>query len=297
MKKILFPTDFSEPANNAFVYALQLAEKLNASITTLHIFSHPEIHIERGGIHPEALQHIYESIDMDEFENYKDSIPALRSIAEKEKLNHIELYHIMEDGSVIPKIIQKAKEGSYDLIVMGTKGAGWVKEVFLGTITGEVMERAGCPVLAVPKEAKFDGKINKIAVATEFKKEEIFHLQKVIELADAFEAHVYCLNVDIAGIQFYEKQKAEFTTHFKDTPRLHFKTIEGFDIMTALNDYLEKYRMDLLSMVIHKRNFIQEFFKFSMAKTMSYHAKTPILTFQSKALKKDESIAQKEGLA
>ena len=297
MKKILFPTDFSEPANNAFIYALQLAEKLKASITTLHIFSHPEIHIERGGINPEALQHIYESIDMDEFENYKDSVPALRSIAEKEKLTHIELYHIMEDGPVIPKIIQKAKEGSYDLIVMGTKGAGWVKEIFLGTITGEVMERASCPVLAVPEEAKFDGKINKIAVATEFKKEEKLHLQKVIELADAFEAHVYCLNVDLAGIQFYEKQKAEFTRYFKDTPRLHFKTIEGFDIMTALNDYLEKYRMDILSMVIHKRNFIQEFFKYSMAKTMSYHTKTPILTFQSHALKKDESIAQKEGLA
>ena len=86
MKKILFPTDFSAPANNAFVYALQLADKLNASITTLHAFSHPEIHIERGGIHPEALEHVYESIDMDEFENYRDSIPALRDIAEKENL-------------------------------------------------------------------------------------------------------------------------------------------------------------------------------------------------------------------
>jgi nucleotide-binding universal stress UspA family protein len=294
MKKILFPTDFSESANNAFVYALQLADKLNASITTIHIFNHPEIYIERGGIHAEALEHIYESIDMEEFENYKDSIPALRAIAEKENLSHIELYHVMEDGAVIPKITRLAKEGSFDMIVMGTKGAGWVKEIFLGTIAGEIMEHADCPVLAVPEKANFDGKINKIAVATEFKAEEKFLLQKVLDLAAAFDAHVYCLNVDLAGIQFYTEQKEEFIKSFIDSPRLHFKTIEGLEIMTALNDYLEKHRMDLICMVIHKRNFIQEFFKYSIPKTMSYHAKIPILSFPKNVLDPKKSIAEKE---
>ena len=294
MKKILFPTDFSAPANNAFVYALQLADKLKASITTIHVYSHPEIFIERGGIHPEALEHIYESIDMEEFENYKDSIPALREIAEKEGLNHIELFHVMEDGPVIPKVIRAAKEGDFDMIVMGTKGAGWVKEIFIGTIAGEIMERASVPVLAVPEEAVFDGKMNKIAVATEFKPEEKYLLEKVLNLAAAFEAHVYCLNVDLAGIQFYAEQKEKFMESFKDTPRLHFKTIEGFDIMTALNEYMNKYRMDMLCMLIHKRNFIQEFFKYSIAKTMSYHTKTPILSYQAKTLKQNRSKPKKE---
>ena len=294
MKKILFPTDFSEPANNAFIYALQLADKLKASITTIHVFSHPEIHIERGGIHPEALEHIYESMDMEEFENYKDSIPALRNIAEQEKLSHVELYHVMQDGPVIPKVLKLAKEGDFDMIVMGTKGAGWVKEIFIGTITAEIMERANCPVLAIPGEARFDGKIDKIAMATEFKKEEKIVLQRVLDLAANFEAHVYCLNVDLAGIQFYAEKKEEFMNSFKDIPRLHFKTVEGFDIMTALNDYIEKYRMDMICMLIHKRNFIQEFFKYSIPKTMSYHAKTPVLSFQAHVLKRSKPVSEKE---
>ncbi len=294
MKKILFPTDFSASANKAFLYAIKLADKLNASITTIHVYSHPEIHIERGGIHPEALEHIYESIDMEEFENYKDSIPALREIAEKENLSHIEMYHVMEDGPVIPKVIQLAKKENYDMIVMGTRGAGWVKEIFIGSIAGEIMEKASCPVLAVPEEAVFDGKINKIAVATEFKIEEKFLLKKVLELAEAFEAHVYCLNVDLAGIKFYADRVDSFKESFKDVPRLHFKIIEGFDVMTALNEYIEKYRMDMICMLTHKRNFIQEFFKYSIAKTMSYHTKTPILSFQAHALGRPESTAKKE---
>jgi nucleotide-binding universal stress UspA family protein len=38
MKKILFPTDFSENSLHAFGYALQLAKKLGAEIITLHVY-------------------------------------------------------------------------------------------------------------------------------------------------------------------------------------------------------------------------------------------------------------------
>ena len=149
MKKILFPTDFSAPANNAFVYALQLADKLNASITTLHAFSHPEIHIERGGIHPEALEHVYESIDMDEFENYRDSIPALRDIAEKENLTQVEMYHVMEDGPVIPKILQTIKEGDYDLVVMGTVCRTGLPGLLIGNTAETILSTVPCSVMTV----------------------------------------------------------------------------------------------------------------------------------------------------
>ena len=37
IKKILFPTDFSECANNAFVYALMMADKMEADIEVVHI--------------------------------------------------------------------------------------------------------------------------------------------------------------------------------------------------------------------------------------------------------------------
>jgi nucleotide-binding universal stress UspA family protein len=43
MKKILYPTDFSETAENAFIYALQIADTLGASVITLHAFDRPDI--------------------------------------------------------------------------------------------------------------------------------------------------------------------------------------------------------------------------------------------------------------
>jgi nucleotide-binding universal stress UspA family protein len=43
MKKILFPTDFSETSNNAFVYALQLAKNIDAEVVTLHVYELPVV--------------------------------------------------------------------------------------------------------------------------------------------------------------------------------------------------------------------------------------------------------------
>jgi nucleotide-binding universal stress UspA family protein len=50
MKKILFPTDFSIPANNAFSYAVALAKDLGATIDILHVYNSffiPSLEVER----------------------------------------------------------------------------------------------------------------------------------------------------------------------------------------------------------------------------------------------------------
>ena len=41
MKKILFPTDFSEAATNAFVHALEFAKIVNGELVLLHTFELP----------------------------------------------------------------------------------------------------------------------------------------------------------------------------------------------------------------------------------------------------------------
>lgn len=41
MKKILFPTDFSEGATNAFIHALEFAKIVNAELILLHTFEIP----------------------------------------------------------------------------------------------------------------------------------------------------------------------------------------------------------------------------------------------------------------
>ncbi|RME93160.1 MAG: universal stress protein, partial [Bacteroidetes bacterium] len=171
MATILFPTDFSEAANRAFIYALKLADKMDARIVTLHAFDRPDIsslpHV------PRALEEFHRNLDLEEFENYRSVVPALRKIQEDEGLTQVPVVHTIIEGDTKEVILKQAEVEEADLIVMGTTGARGLKKVLLGSVAGEILENAPCPVLAVPREAVFDGEINTIAFTTSFAQEEI----------------------------------------------------------------------------------------------------------------------------
>jgi len=71
MKKILFPTDFSENSKNAFVFALHLAKSIHAEIITLHVYQYPQVNYMEI---PVYLPEMYEVTDLTHFENYKGHI-------------------------------------------------------------------------------------------------------------------------------------------------------------------------------------------------------------------------------
>ena len=75
--KILFPTDFSSVAENAFVFALKLAEGLKAKIDVVHIYTVPEISpwVKLTNIEKE----VNETVTLDEFDRFKDEIEILIS--------------------------------------------------------------------------------------------------------------------------------------------------------------------------------------------------------------------------
>ena len=78
MKKILFPTDFSEVSKNAFIYALKLADSIDAEIITMHVYQLPQANYVNVS---EYLHEIYDVTELSNFENYKDEIPILSHIA------------------------------------------------------------------------------------------------------------------------------------------------------------------------------------------------------------------------
>src|SRR6187551_3307573 len=109
MQKILFPTDFSKASLNAFVYALSLAKNINAEIIILHVYELPIIDTNYVDT-PVYLSQIYESIDLTNFENFKDQIPASRSIAENHELQDIKLSNVLLEGDLVNNVLQLIKD-------------------------------------------------------------------------------------------------------------------------------------------------------------------------------------------
>lgn len=283
MKNIFFPTDFSEAANSAFIYALYLAEKWDATITTFHVFRSVEREVATHL--PITMQRIYEMIELDEFENYRDAIPPLREMAERAGLGHVRVQHVMEKAEkVIPAILDRAEKEEADIIIMGTTGARGLKEIFLGSVAGEVLENAHCPVLAVPEKGDLGGRIRHIAFTTNYKEEEKVALDRVRAFAATFGAHVHVINVDTGHTHFYHHRMDKLREEYAGQSSLSFHVLDGVDIFEEISDFLEEHRIDLLAMVTHKRSFLEELFNFSKTKRLSYHGQIPILSFPADIL-------------
>jgi nucleotide-binding universal stress UspA family protein len=277
MKNILFPTDFSEAAERAFIYALHIADKFNAAITTLHVFQKPDI---RGSHIPFTFQDIIKDFDLLEFENYKDSIPSLVKTAEEYGFAHLEMRHALEEGRVVDTILEVAGRDKADLIVMGTTGARGLKELLIGSVTGEIIENADCPVLGVPEAAYFSGRIDRIAFTTSFQEEEKKALETVRRFARPFGAHVHCINVDLAHTESIVGRMEKLKKEYAGQNDLSFTVLDGIDIREEVTKFLDAYQVDILAMVTHKRTFLQELFHFSLTKAMSYHSKVPVLSLK-----------------
>ena len=138
MKKILVPTDFSDHANNALRYAINIGNYFEAEIELLHIYEMKTI-IGSATLVREYLKEDAERDLANNIRSFKDLIFG------KTILNGRAI-----DGNPIDIICSIANNEDFDMIVMGTQGASGLKEVFLGSKTSGVMKHTHTPILAVP---------------------------------------------------------------------------------------------------------------------------------------------------
>lgn len=272
MKKILFPTDFSDVSNNAFIYALKLAETIHAEIITLHVYQMLQPKFADFSAY---LYEVYEVTELSNFENYRDEVPVLRNIAEENNLGHIKISHVLVEGNFIHEIQKITEEENIDFVVMGTKGATGLKETFLGTFTTKVMDDIKSIVFAIPAHCHYQP-INKILFVTQFKPNDFQAFKKVMELANLFQAHIDCLYVQ----QHQHDAKNNFTADWKslvEKQDIELHTILGNDVEGIILNFIELHKINTIAMLVYHRNFFEKLFQISLSKKLAFHVDAPIL--------------------
>ncbi|MBP4142231.1 universal stress protein [Flavobacterium sp. P4023] len=272
MKKILFPTDFSETATNAFVHALEFAKKVNAEIILLHTFDLP---VYDNQFFPENYAVIYNSLELSQFEMFKNEIPKLRAIAEERHLDKVKLSHRLMDGDLLHNIKKSIKDDAIDFVVMGTAGAtGW-ESFFIGTNTGSVITGIDVPMLCVPVEAKFK-KIEIIGFTTRFRPKDKKALKMVLDIAKKTKAKVKCLYVKTSNSDVTKETIKSWEKEFSADP-IDFYVIHSDDVQEIILDFIMYKELDILTMLTYKRGFFEGLFKPSLTKKIAVNNEIPIL--------------------
>ena len=137
LRHVLLPTDFSAISSRALEYVERLAAKGLSQVTVLNALDVP------GGeeVYPPGYQEIAAGAAQDLLAQWKQrllqsGIPLVN--------DHF------DPGHPLPAILRILESQDISLIVMGTQGKGFIKEIFLGSVAHNVSRLAMCPVLLIP---------------------------------------------------------------------------------------------------------------------------------------------------
>ena len=151
LKKILYPSDFSEHSLFALPYAVELAGRFEAELHCLHVVD-------------EAYQYW-----MGAGENVVPMmVPEVELLGPaEEQMKKFVAEHLADQpepvvgkvmsGRPFLEIIRYARDKEIDLIVIATHGRGALATMLLGGVVEKVVRKAPCPVLTVRHpEYKFE---------------------------------------------------------------------------------------------------------------------------------------------
>lgn len=142
VKKILCPTDFSDPANEGLKTANELALHFSAQLIVVHVVS-----TIPGVPASTALTGFHELEALNELD--RAAKETIASDAEKYVDNRVNSHLMVINGNAADEIARVAAEEKVDLIVIATHGHGGWRKFFFGSVTDKVAKLSTCPVLLI----------------------------------------------------------------------------------------------------------------------------------------------------
>lgn len=216
---ILAVTDFSAPARHAADRAARLAHETGAQLTLMHVVSGQtldELRLWLGASHGAEQQ-----LRKDAAERLKllaDELAAARRVALQTQL---------ATGRVLDEIVREAEARQADLVVLGARGAGFLRRLVLGTTSERLLRRSTRPLLVVKQTPR--APYHRVLVAIDFSPWSAHAIEAARRVAPharllllttfrvPFEGKLRLAGVDTPTIEHYRRQAQASASQQLDT--------------------------------------------------------------------------------
>lgn len=265
LKKILVPTDFSDPAISAYTHAQALAAKYGAKVDFIHVVP--------------TLKYFSQSISklgvpLDDAE--EDFYPQAQKEAEHRLRQLMEDYISEENrGEVDAKVYHKAWEviadqaekGGYDLIVMASRGEH-ESELLRGGNTEKVIRHSNVPVFTVDQRLSPEG-LNRILVPTDASMISFYSLPLAMTLATTYDAEIVLFHV----VELYGSLSESIP---RQDPGKSEKVNIYENILDRITDFLIEHQYEDIQIRRGEVNFEDQFVITDGASSRSIRFKTVV---------------------
>jgi len=263
MKTFIVPTDFSETARNAAIYAVQIAAAVQDSTIILYnVF-------EKDGYNAastkEMVEMSMESIKTEMLEY--NNAAVINCVAE-------------QNNSLLDSLTNFAIDKDADLIIMGITESNRMEQMLVGSNTLEMVNRNVCPVIIVPPHSRFKG-IKKILLASDFKDVENSMPAKSIQtLLSLFNSDVHVVNVDsdhfVELTKEYKEEKAKMEL-ILEGHNTEYSFIRQYDFIEAIGQFAADQDIDMIMTLPRKHSILSKMFVTSTTKKLAYQSELAIV--------------------
>lgn len=292
---ILFPTDFSSVAEDAFAHAAHLALRSGA---TIHVFnvvtpgeegtSNPMDFLPVAPVGGEAAGTAPpQRMEVQTVTQERGTVPVV--------------YAQTDSSSPEEAIVDHATEHEIDLVVMGTHGRRGMDRLLSGSVAEAVVRRAPCPVFTVlnPEDERSGPIIDRILAPVDLSEQSRLVVDHAAALAKAYEAPLDLLHVveeatfpsaygidplvpSQPDVQDRARQALEtLAASLDDLPGpLDLHVLAGHAARDIV-DFAEQNAADLIVMATHGRTGLQRFLIGSVAEKVVRSAPCPVFTVKS----------------
>lgn len=287
---VLVPIDFSNYSFKAALLAFEIARKLKSRMIFYHVVPQPDFftipYSDVVAFDSGLYEHMKEREEQAN-ENFQAFLAKLTNYIGAKNWEDIESEHMIKMGYPEDDILYFTEKHPPRLIVMGIKGPSEAQYDIMGSTTAGVIYKSKVPVLVIPEKASLLNlaSLKNVVYATNFDEKDLISIEKLLGLLKPFDAKVYCLHVGDTNQKEWTEARLESMSNLlkKKHPdaQIECVMVHGTDILTDLENYIEKNDIDILSLTTHKRNMITRIFNPSIARKMVFHVKTPLLVFHS----------------
>jgi nucleotide-binding universal stress UspA family protein len=264
MKKINDITvgiDFSVTSIGAYRYANALAKTLGASITLIHVQENPSFSAEDEAQLVKNLEQIVAEED--------PTASPLRAVKIK-----------VLKGNAVDAFIELPENTGTDLIVLGSTGLSDVLTKLFGSVSYKISNQAHCPVLLVPRDAKWQP-VKQLLFASDYDSMRSQFVTRITDFAMNINANVHFVNVRNYDPILEPKQKDinwdALITENHPGSTYRKETIYGNDTVAELKKYSEENDIQLMAFASMHRHFWSDLAHKSITGNMALSATIPLL--------------------
>lgn len=276
-KRIILPTDFSENAWNAIVYALAIFKDVPCEFFILNAYQvgTSGLSTKMGMANDTRLFNLLKEESERELKRTLERIQGVSSNPE----------HSFRSLSVVDNLVNAIGRTVYnqgvDYIIMGTKGASGLKEVFMGSNAYKIIREIDfCPIIAVPDDYHSNGTIRTILLATGYEHLfESYELKPLLHIAELFDAKIRIAHVADGELAEEQEQSKKAIKNKLKSIRFDFVELEKD---STINNTIQKTigednSIDMVAMINHDKGFFERLTREPVIKKIAFNSQVPFL--------------------